>query len=309
MSGRTKVIVISGPTGSGKSEVAVKVAKSLSGEIVCTDSVQIFRHFDIGTGKPSKELRSQVPHHLVDCIEPDKHFTLWDFKKMARKTISEIVSRGNVPILAGGTGLYIKATLENLDGGVSAEPQLRKSLMESIKSEGTQALYEWLIRIDPSASARIHPNDTHRIIRGIENSLLQADSPAASLPPASVYDPSYFILSGPRKDVYKRIDSRVARMFGGGWIKEADSILQKGYNADCKPFQSVGYKQIMQYLKEAVPIETLIEDVKMQTRRYAKRQITWLNSVKEAIIINSVSPDVDYDELADFIENCFKQKV
>ncbi len=308
MEKRIKVIVIGGPTSMGKSETAIKVAQRISGEIISADSVQVFRYFDIGSGKPDAETRNLAPHHLIDCLEPDKPFSLWDFKEAARKKISEIAGRGNVPILTGGTGLYIQATLEDLDGGTQADPELRASLRYNIENLGTDILYKWLIRLDPGRSAKIHPNDTHRIIRGIENALLPKQQSSANSN-RYLYDASIYLLCGPREKIYERINRQVLNMLDRGWIKETADILATGFSQDCKPFQSVGYKQIVEFLESGNgDMDTLIEEIRKQTRRYAKRQITWFNSVKEAIYINSASGNLTTDDVADFITERFKRQ-
>jgi len=309
MADKIKIIVIGGPTGVGKSETAVEVAKLLSGEIISADSVQVFKYFDIGSGKPSLELRDAVPHHLIDFLEPDENFSLWDFKESARKIILEIIARGNRPILTGGTGLYIKAVLENLEGGTPAEPELRASLLGNIESEGTEELYEWLIRLDPSKSAKIHPNDKHRIIRGIENALLKKKEKEKKENQAELYDVSYFVLGGERESLYSQINSRVLSMFNRGWVKETESILERGFKSDCKAFNSVGYKQIVARIEGEGFDDNLLQDVQRQTRRYAKRQMTWFNSIKNAEVIDIFAHGNSPPEIAKIIATIARQEV
>jgi len=297
------LIVIAGPTGVGKSETAVRVAEYLSGEVVSADSVQIYRHFDIGSGKPSPEFRERVPHHLIDSIEPDRPFSLWDFREEAHKIIADITARGKVPILTGGTGLYIKATLENLKGGVAADPEMRRSLLRTLQEEGPDSMYHWLIRLDSRKAAGIHPNDTHRIIRGIENAILPPQKQTVDVTPC--YKTNFFILSGSREKVYERIDKRVTIMIDKGWIDETRNILALGYGKECKPFQSVGYKQIIEYLDEEVPMDQLTADIQRETRRYAKRQITWLNPTKNSIWLDTVSMENGPEINAHFIADHF----
>jgi len=297
------LIVIAGPTGVGKSETAVRVAEYLSGEVVSADSVQIYRHFDIGSGKPTPEFRQRVPHHLIDFIDPNIPFSLWDFREEAHKIIADITARGKVPILTGGTGLYIKATLENLKGGVAADPEMRRSLLRTLQEKGPDSMYHWLIRLDSRKAAGIHPNDTHRIIRGIENAILpQQEKPVGATP---CYKTDFFILSGSREKVYERIDKRVTIMIDKGWIDETRNILAMGYGKECKPFQSVGYKQIIEYLDEGVPMDQLTADIQRETRRYAKRQITWLNPTKNSIWLDTVSMENGPEINADFIAGYF----
>ena len=302
---RRKIIVIAGPTGVGKSETAVRVAERISGEIVSADSVQIYRYFDIGSGKPVREFRERAPHHLIDILEPDAEYSLWNFREDAHKIIEEIFSRGNVPILTGGTGLYIRSVLQNLEGGAAKNPELRDSLLQNMKEEGTEALYQWLIRLDPKRASKIHPNDTHRIIRGIENALLPKEKNGETRE-APMYDADYYVLCGPREKVYDRINRRVEDMIAGGWIEETAGIFNKGYSKGCKPFQSVGYKQIVKHIDGELPLERLTSEIQQETRRYAKRQITWFNQVKGAVWIDSVSSGNHSEEISDFISNRYR---
>jgi tRNA dimethylallyltransferase len=298
-----RLIVIAGPTGVGKSETAVRVAEDLSGEVVSADSVQLYRHFDIGSGKPSPDFRKRVPHHLIDFIAPDIPFSLWDFREEAQKIIADIADRGKVPILTGGTGLYIKAVLENLKGGVAADPEMRRSLLGTLKEEGPDAMYQWLIRLDSRKAAGIHPNDTHRIIRGIENAILP--QPDRKVDATHCYKTDFFILNGPREKVYERIDKRVTIMLSRGWIDETKNALALGFGKGCKPFQSVGYRQIVEYLDEELPMERLTAEIQRETRRYAKRQITWLNPTKNGIWLDSVTQENGPEKNAPFIAEYF----
>lgn len=297
------LIVIAGPTGVGKSETAVLVAEKVFGEIVSADSVQIYRLFDIGSGKPGKEYRDRVPHYLIDFIDPDKPFTLWDFREEAQKIIADIAGRGKVPILTGGTGLYIKAVLENLKGGVAADPEMRNSLIRTLKEEGSEAMYRWLIRLDPRKAAGIHPNDTHRIIRGIENAILPP--PELNDKITHCYNTSFFILCGSREKVYERIDKRVNIMLSKGWIDETRKILALGYGRERKPFLSVGYRQIVEYLNGEMQMDRLTAEIQRETRRYAKRQITWLNPTRNGIWLDAVSRENGPEKNGSFIAEYF----
>jgi len=282
--GLIRMAVIAGSTATGKSEVAVKVAGALGGEIVNADSVQLYRHFDIGSAKPSPEMLAAVPHHLVDFLPPDRNFSLWDFKIAAHEAITEIASRGKVPILCGGTGLYLKAVLENLHGGVKGDEGFRRELMGTPAPE----LYGRLKELDPHRAGEIHPNDTYRIIRGIENACLPRVEPLRELPP---YDAVFFILTASRSIIYERVEKRVDTMFENGWIAEVEGILAKGFSSGCKPFNSVGYAQIVRHLAGGMTKEELVAEVKKVTRNYAKRQETWFSAVKDAVRIDVSSGD------------------
>ncbi|GMT42018.1 MAG: tRNA dimethylallyltransferase [bacterium] len=302
-----KLLVIAGSTASGKSELAAKTARILDGEIVSADSVQVYRHFNIGSAKPQRILRDAVPHHLIDIMEPDQPFTMWDFRVAAQKAISEITSRGKLPVLVGGTGLYLKALLENLDGGAASNPHTRALLKSELEAGGLTNLYERLRGIDPVRAQEIHPNDRQRIIRALENAQSPQLSKKADHFTFSQYDAKFFVLGGPRKPLYERIDARVEEMFENGWIDETRAIVDMGYEKKCKPFHCVGYRQIMLYLEGELPKEELVPRVQRETRRYAKRQITWFAKVKGAVWLNSLSAgEDDMNNLADHICGYFK---
>ncbi|MBI3581355.1 MAG: tRNA (adenosine(37)-N6)-dimethylallyltransferase MiaA [Nitrospinae bacterium] len=271
-----KLVVIAGPTAVGKSDAALKVALALEGEIINADSIQLYRHFDVGSAKPSAEARALVPHHLIDILSPDERFSLWDYNGAAREAIRDVASRGKLPIICGGTGLYIKAVLENLDGGVKGNDDLRTELSKLTNDE----LHGRLAGLNPEAARKIHPNDTYRLIRGIENSLLP---PTGSRNWKSEYDAAYFVLSSAKSAVYERIGARVDKMFESGWVEEVRNLLGRGYSPDCKPFKSVGYWQIMKFLAGETPPEKLADEVKKSSRNYAKRQMTWFHAVKDSI--------------------------
>lgn len=286
MERKVKLLVIAGPTGSGKSELALKAARLLDGEIVNADSLQVYRHFNIGTAKPTARMMAKVPHHLIDMLEPDRHFTMWDYKLAAGNAIKEIVSRKKTVLLVGGTGLYLKALLENLEGGAKPDPQLRAELHDVMESKGLAFLYEKLKSIAPKKAGKIHPNDRHRVIRALENALTPPGNAAVEKPP---YTAVFFVLGGPRKLLYERINHRVKQMFEAGWVDETRSILSMGYAGSCKPFQSVGYRQIVQYLDGRLKEEELLPLVQKETRQYAKRQVTWFGRVKGAVWADSIS--------------------
>lgn len=275
-----KLIVIAGPTAVGKSDAALKAAMALDGEIINADSIQLYRHFDAGSGKPSARALASVPHHMVDILSPDERFSLWDYNRAAREAIRDVASRGKLPIICGGTGLYIKAVLENLDGGVKGNDDLRTELLKLPNDE----LHGRLTGLNPAAARKIHPNDTYRLIRGIENSLLPHQGIRNE---KSEYDASYFVLSSAKSAVYERIGARVEKMFEAGWVDEVRNLLGRGYSPDCKPFKSVGYRQIMKFLAGEIPPEKLADEVKKATRHYAKRQMTWFSAVKDAIMLEA----------------------
>ncbi len=276
---KPRLLIIGGPTGAGKSAIAVEAARLLDGEIVSADSVQVYRHCDIGSAKPDAAMRRAVPHHLIDVVEPDQPFTLADFRNAAADAIDGIVARGKTPLICGGTGLYIKALLEGLHGGAQSDPAMREELLRT----PLPRLYARLQTLDPARAAVLHPNDRHRILRGIENALLpKNDAPPA--PPA--YDFVFFIITAPRGIIYKRIEDRVDAMLARGLLDETKTMLAR-YPADCKPLMSVGYRQAALYLRGELDAAALPAEIKKATRHYAKRQITWFSAVRGGIWLNA----------------------
>ncbi len=276
---KPRLLIIGGPTGAGKSAIAVEAARLLDGEIVSADSVQVYRHCDIGSAKPDVEMRRAVPHHLIDVVEPDQPFTLADFRAAAADAIDGIVARGKTPIICGGTGLYIKALLEGLRGGAQSDPEMREELLRM----PLPRLYARLQTLDPARAAMLHPNDRHRILRGIENALLPKDD---ALPAFPAYDFVFFIITAPRGIIYQRIEERVDAMLTRGLVDETKALLAR-YAADCKPLMSVGYRQAALHLRGALDMARLPAEIKKATRHYAKRQITWFSAVRGGIWINA----------------------
>lgn len=284
-SGSPRLLVIAGPTAAGKSRAALHAARLLDGEIVNADSVQVYRHFDVGSAKPSAEEMRAVRHHCVDIAEPDEPFTMADFRDHARRAVADIASRGKTPIVCGGSGLYIKALLEGLSGGAAPDADLRRSLL----SRDLPELHAQLRALDPARAAQLHPNDRHRIIRGIENALL----PPKGEVPEKEFDYDFFVLSAPRGIMYRNVEERVDAMLARGMVDEVRGLLARGHDSRSKPFQSVGYRQVALFLEGALSESGLPEAMKRATRNYAKRQITWFSRVPGGIWLNAASMGVE----------------
>jgi tRNA dimethylallyltransferase len=282
---KPKVVIILGPTGVGKSEVAMEVALQFRGEIVSADSLQIYRHLDVGTGKPAPEQRRKVRHHLIDVIDPDEEFNVAMFRKMALTAIQEIYSRGNPAIVCGGTGLYIKALSHGLFVGPGKDAEIRNGLEEEAKVKGLGYLYERLKEIDPEATSWIHPNDRQRIIRALEVFALtgkrlsqwQGDHRFGESP----FEILRIGLNRDREELYELINRRCEEMVASGLVEEVGWLTDKGYGADLNPMQSVGYYQIGLYLRGEMSLEESLSLMKQDTRRLAKRQLTWFRADKE----------------------------
>ena len=264
-----RLIVIAGPTAVGKSALALRLAQQLDGEIISGDSMCVYRGLDIGTAKPSVSEQKLVPHHLIDIRRPTEPFSVVDFQQLAAAAIEEVNRRGKLPILVGGTGLYIQALLE----GYQFNPTPITTLRDD--DESTAALYDRLNERDPSTAGRIHPNDRKRILRALEvitteNQPLSRDK-AAQLQ----YNCLVFGLTMERQALYQRIDQRVDQMVEQGLLAEVDALLTKGLTANATALQAIGYKEFIAAIQNNLSLETAIEQVKLASRRYAKRQLTW----------------------------------
>lgn len=276
---KEKVVVILGPTATGKSHCAVELAKKLQGEIISGDSMLVYRGMDIGTAKPSAAELSEVPHHLVDILPPDAEFNVVDFKTQAEKLITEITARGKVPIIAGGTGLYIKALLEDYSfNRADKVDTLREELDAFLQENGKEALYEKLLKLDSEAANNIHMNNTRRVIRAIE-SAMQGETVACTHAPAERYDAIVFGLNMLREDLYNRIEKRVDIMLQQGLEEEVRSLLQQGVPTSCQSMQSIGYRQMVWYLQGDMDYAAAVDKLKQATRNFAKRQLTWFRKM------------------------------
>ncbi len=272
------LVAVAGPTGSGKSELALALAEKFGGEIVNCDSLQVFRYFDIGTAKLLVEGRRGIPHHLIDIIDPDQTFTAGEYARMAREVIAGIAGRGRLPIVAGGTGFYLRALVDGLFEGPSRDQRLRDRLAaREVRRAGS--LHRLLARFDPEAARRIHANDVPKVTRALEVCLL------ARRPVTELYREGRDALRGyrvlklgllpDRHVLYERLDARCRAMFEGGLVEEVRRILAMGFPPDSKPFESHGYRQALQLIQGELNLREALFYAQRNTRRYAKRQITW----------------------------------
>lgn len=270
-----KVIIILGPTAVGKTGVSILLAKALKTEIISADSMQIYKHMDIGTAKPSPAEFREVPHHLINILSPDESFSAGLFRDNAVKVINELHKKNKIPLIVGGTGLYIRTLTRGLFEGPSADWKLRDELMEAEKARGKGHLYQYLKRLDSDAAEKIEPNDVRRIIRALEVSLKDnriSESQKSATKPA----PYNFIkigLTRERKELYRLIDERVNKMMHDGLLEETKRLFK--LNPSATALQSLGYKEIGGYIAGEVSLEEAVELIKKRTRNYAKRQMTW----------------------------------
>lgn len=272
------LIAIAGPTGSGKSALALRIAEEFGGEVVNCDSVQVYRGFDLGTAKLPVTDRRGVPHHLIDIAEPDEIFTAGEFARRGREALAEIAARGRIPVVAGGTGFYLRALIEGLTPGPLRDPSMRERL--ALREERKcGSLHRLLRRLDPLSSAKIHPRDIPKAMRALEIRLLTG-APASLLfregrESLEGFQIVKIGLFPPRKLLYERLNLRCERMFQDGLVDEARSLLKRGVPPHAKPFQSLGYSHALQVVRGELTLPEAIEAAKQGTRRYAKRQTTW----------------------------------
>ena len=276
------VLAIVGPTGAGKSALALRVAQTFHGEIVNCDSLQLYRGFDVGTAKPPLSERQAVPHHMFDVLDPQQGYSAGEYARHAREVIRAISDRGSLPIITGGTGFYLKALLYGLPDLPPRDSILRAGL-EAREKNRPGALHRLLQRLEPTAAARIHRNDVRKLVRALEVRILTR----SPLPPPSHAEPlrGYRIfevgLDPDRAHLYQGLDERAERMFRSGLIEEVETLLAGGCLGAEKPFESLGYKQALQYLYGTLSLEQAIASTQLQTRQYAKRQLTWFRRDKQ----------------------------
>ena len=284
------LLVIVGPTAAGKTEVGIKLAERIGGEIVSADSRQVYRFMDIGTAKPSMDERGNVPHYMIDIVNPDEEFTVADYVKGAAKAIREIFKKGKMPVMIGGTGLYVRAVVDGIFSGPGSDTEIRKKLEEEAKKKGLSCLHERLGKIDPEASLRIHPNDGRRIIRALEIyettghpiSRLQKDGRKRK----QEYSPRMFGINRLREELYGRIDERVGKIFRAGFVEEVKMLMDMGYGENLISMEALGYREVIRCLSKKMNLEEAKSKIKKDTRNYAKRQLTWFRKDRRINWIN-----------------------
>jgi len=276
-----KLLIILGPTASGKTGLAVRLAEECGGEILNADSMQVYRRMDIGAAKPSPDQLGRARHHLLDLVEPDQPFSAADFRREAEAAIADIAARGKRVIVCGGTGLYIKALTRGLMESPGSDEALRSELKELAEREGGEELHRRLSLVDPVAAARLHPNDQVRIIRALEVHRLTGRPISEHMGEHRFGGENYQCLkiglSTDRETLYRTIDNRVEQMLGNGLVEEVRALLAAGYSPELKPMRSIGYSQVCGYLAGEYSLDEAVRLIKRDTRRYAKRQLTWFN--------------------------------
>ena len=294
---KPKVIVICGPTASGKTALSIELAKKINGEIVSADSMQIYKDMDIGSAKPTKEEMQGIKHYLIDCVSPDVRYSVAEYKKEAEKAISEILEKGKTPIIVGGTGLYVDSLIYGITyKETSFDEDYRNMLEQRAEKEGLENLYNEACKIDEKAMQTISPNDKKRIIRVLEiyhetgktKTMQEIESRSEEVK----YDYKVFALNMDREKLYERINKRVDIMLEQGLVQEVENLKNK-YKKYPTAMQALGYKEIKEYLDGFTSLEEAVEKVKQETRRYAKRQLTWFRKNKQTIWLDALAKRED----------------
>ena len=309
------LIILTGPTAVGKTKLSIELAKAVNGEIISADSMQVYKHMDIGSAKIKKEEMCGVPHHLIDVLEPDEEFHVVRFQEMAKQAMEEIYAKGKVPILAGGTGFSIQAVVKDIDFSKETEKSpVREELEKLAEEKGYEYLHERLQQVDPKSAEKIHANNVKRVIRALEYfeltgkpiSLHNEEEAAKESP----YNVAYFVLNDVRERLYERIDARVDTMLQEGLVEEVSGLAKKGYTKDMVSMQGLGYKEILSYLDGSYTLDEAVYILKRDTRHFAKRQLTWFKREKDVIWVNKQDFHYKENEILNYIlENCEKRGI
>lgn len=312
---KQKIVVIVGPTAVGKTAFSIKVAETFCGEVISGDSMQVYKHLDIGTAKVTPDEMGKVPHHLIDFKEIEEDYDVSDFQKDAKQKIEDIIRRGQLPVIAGGTGLYIESLLYPVSHGSDAEPNiaLRKELDEYAQVEGNEALWSRLNKIDPNSAAKIHPNNVRRVIRALEvfheTGELFSSFQNEKKNKEPNYDAFIICLDTDRQHLYERINYRVDLMIENGLEEEARELWKKlGPKPQAQSTKGIGYSELFPYFNEDISLEEAIEQVKQNSRRYAKRQLTWFRNRLDNVhhydfITRPEDMEQCLNEIKDFLED------
>lgn len=298
---KEKLVILTGPTAVGKTSASIAIAKALDGEIVSADSMQIYKYMDIGTAKATLEEMEGIPHHLTDFLEPDSDFSAAIYSEMAKSIISDINSRGKLPIVVGGTGLYINSLVYDLEfGKIDPQPDYRAELEDIVREHGGEQLLLMLSEVDPVSASKLGSRDIKRIMRALEVFKVTGEplsnQGGSFRKETESYDLSMYCLNMDRKKLYDRIDLRVDQMMDSGLITEVKSLIERGYHKDLQAMQGIGYKELYQYLDGECTLQEAVDKIKQGSRNYAKRQLTWFRRDNR---IKWVDVD-DYEDKADF---------
>ncbi len=273
-----KVLVIVGPTAVGKTELAIRVAETLGGEIVSADSRQVYRYMDIGTAKPSQQEMSRTPHHFISMRDPDQYYSAGEYGREARDCIAGLLEKRIAPVVVGGSGFYIQALVDGLFAPKLSDPQVKEKWRQRIRKEGAETVFHVLEQVDPLTAARLHPNDTQRVVRALEVYELSGMPVSAfrkgEETPAD-FTPVFIGLNRERKALYSRIETRVDAMLQDGLLDEVQALRDRGWGPDLNALKTVGYQEVFAHFAGTLTFAEMVERIKINSRRYAKRQLTW----------------------------------
>ena len=285
------MVVLTGPTAVGKTELSIRLAEALDGEIISADSMQVYKKMNIGTAKIRKEEMGGIPHHLIDVLDPAEEFNVARFQEMAKEALAGIYERGKIPLVVGGTGFYIQGLLYDIDfTREEQDKSYRERLQKKAEEEGAGAVYQMLVKVDSVSAGKIHPNNVKRVIRALEfyhlNGRPISEHNEEEARKKSPYQSAYFVLNQDRQTLYERINRRVDLMMEEGLIGEVKSLVEEGYGRNLVSMQGIGYKEVFDYLEGEISLEETTERIKKDTRHFAKRQLTWFGREKEVIMID-----------------------
>lgn len=300
------ILVIAGPTAAGKTAVSIAMAKRYGGEIVSCDSMQLYKYMDIGSAKPTPEEMEGIPHHMIGVIDPREPFSVAVYQQMAKNAIDDILQRGKLPVICGGTGLYLNALLYEMDFGPSRrDDAYRKTLTDIAENEGEEALHRRLAAADPAAAARIHPHNVKRVIRALEAAELDG-RPLSAFEQVRKKSDSYTArllgVTWDRETLYRRIDERVDAMIEAGLEEEVRGLMAQGFTSDDIAMKGIGYKELLDHFAGLYPREEAIRLIKRNTRHYAKRQLTWFRRYEEMVWFNGS----DYPDTKTWLEDMYE---
>jgi tRNA dimethylallyltransferase len=283
LEGRASLVVLLGPTASGKTEISISWARRLGFEILSADSMQVYRFMDIGTAKPSREVREEIPHHMIDVVFPDEPYNAARFQREADRAIEEIRKRGRPVLVVAGTGLYLRALTRGLFEGVESDPSIRRTLHQKARKEGVGALYQMLRDVDPERAQRIHPHDLFRIVRALEVFMVSGTPMSDHHKKHGLgkerYRTLYLGVERDRRDLFQRIERRVDRMIREGLKEEVQRLLAMGYDPGLSSMKAIGYKHMASHLMGLTPLDEAVRQMKRDTKRFARRQLTWFKAM------------------------------
>ncbi|MCK9484736.1 MAG: tRNA (adenosine(37)-N6)-dimethylallyltransferase MiaA [Candidatus Marinimicrobia bacterium] len=299
------VIFILGPTAVGKTATAIELAKNIDSEIISIDSRQIYRGLDIGTAKPTLRQQTTIAHHLIDVFDVTETISAGAYRELALKTVAEIQARRKNPIFVGGSGLYVNAVLKGIFKESTTDPQIRRAIRRELQEKGSVALYNQLLKIDPGAALKIHMNDIKRVTRALEIYRVTGRAPSQHFQEQksqSPFDYRLFILNAEREELYRRINERVDQMLADGLVAEVQKLIVAGHRAELEALRTLGYQEVLAFLDGQFDFETMRENIKKNTRRYAKRQLTWFRNQYPSAVWIDVTKFADPPAIAAMIQ-------